>query len=294
MLGLMEIGKRIENLTKIYNKEIINADRGLSNTELYIIVELSRFDGETDNDILLKATYFTKQMLSKYLGQLTEKGLIESVQLENNLKKKHVRLTEEGRLLSTSLVKAMVDFESFVCSRYTPEEYTRLGNYCRRVFENIRLYKSIQCIPMGGWPPVMHYIIKIYKLGIYFVEKLDHTYDLDLLQRNILMELYLEEELKFKMLESRTCANQTAIVRATKKLEVAGYIETDTDLVDKRVKLARLTASGKMLVKQAIDTAEKEQNRCLNGLTPIQRKEFIRLLNIMLEQTESFSFNKVE
>jgi len=288
VLCMINLGLQIENFTKAYNKKQSSSATELSNTEFFILLEIHRFDGSIDNEILLKATYFTKQMLSKYVNQLVEKKMVFTSFKENNLKKKVINLTEDGNVAVAGIMEEIIRYDKEICSGLTSDEYTRLTNYCRKFFENVRVYKKKLDIPLGEWPPIVHYVLKSYRAVRNYIKKNNPDLKLDFYELLMLYVISVEKKVNFKELEKFLFTGQTNVVRVAKKLENSGYITTAFNEDDKRVKNAFVTEKGQFISDAYTKRAEENENVMLDGITPIQRKEFIKLLNIICENSERY------
>lgn len=94
--------------------------------------------------------------------------------------------------------------------------------------------------------------------------------------------------------DQRTLANMVALDTSTTagvvdRLEARGLLVRSASPDDKRVRLLSLTTEGEQLLAQAIPKMKKAQEMILAPLTPRQRDEFMRLLNLLVNANNELS-----
>ena len=104
---------------------------------------------------------------------------------------------------------------------------------------------------------------------------------LTLTQARLLMELDESEgdKISLKELERRFDVAQPTIVGIVQRLEAKGLIISVTAPDDNRVKLVKLTASGKIFSETNKNEIAMMEKRLVSGLTKKEQQDFLRMLN---------------
>lgn len=104
--------------------------------------------------------------------------------------------------------------------------------------------------------------------------------DLTLTQSGLLVILDKQPEkaATFKELERAFGVSQPTIVGIIKRLEQKGWVETQNDASDKRIKIAHLTCEGHEKCKIGYTHMAEAEQQLLHALTDDEKNEFARLL----------------
>jgi MarR family transcriptional regulator, lower aerobic nicotinate degradation pathway regulator len=94
--------------------------------------------------------------------------------------------------------------------------------------------------------------------------------------------------------DQRTLARLIALDTSTTagvidRLEARGLLTRSTSAEDRRVRLLALTPSGRDLLQQTIPRMAQAQELILAPLTPRQRTEFLRLLQLLITENNELS-----
>ncbi len=73
------------------------------------------------------------------------------------------------------------------------------------------------------------------------------------------------------------------------RLEARGLVERNVSPTDRRVRLITPTASGSEILKEVIPRMLKSQQRFLAPLSKEEQKEYMRLMQVLIEANESLS-----
>jgi DNA-binding MarR family transcriptional regulator len=103
-------------------------------------------------------------------------------------------------------------------------------------------------------------------------------YGLTLPQRDVLLILYHEGPLDQGALRDRLGLEQSSVSRLVDGLVRRDLVELHPGLGDRRVRVARLTASGERLLLQTPGSSELGSTLMVSGLSDEERAELVRLL----------------
>lgn len=284
-LSLLIISKKIEYLIKQYNK-----NNDFSNNELHILIEIFRHGGSCSNDYLLHSLYCSKSLLSKYVVQLSERGFIECEKLEENRKYKYFTLTEKSKDTCGEAYKRLQKFNEYIFSDFTAEEKNQCTDYCKRFFENIRLYPGYAFEAKVNWPETMHYILRIGYRFQNFIHDYSRGYERKTLQNLVLLTLHgAAKELTYKEIEAYVWNEQSMVSRAISLLEKAGLVTTFTDKNNKKVKKALITEEGNRIAENGLKYATIDQENGLVGFSEAEKDNFKQLLFKINEKITNFN-----
>ena len=92
-------------------------------------------------------------------------------------------------------------------------------------------------------------------------------------------------------IDQRTLAQEVGFDKATigsviDRMEARGLLNRNLTPKDRRVRLLVLTAEGEDLLQTLLPLALNAQQKMLDPLTPVERQDFIRLMNRVLEHHE--------
>lgn len=95
-------------------------------------------------------------------------------------------------------------------------------------------------------------------------------------------------------IDQRTLANGIALDTSTTagvvdRLEARGWMARRTSPEDRRARQLFLTPQGEAALAETVPAMLRTQEQILAPLTPAQRKEFMRLLNLLVEENNTLS-----
>ena len=104
--------------------------------------------------------------------------------------------------------------------------------------------------------------------------------DLTVTQLGVLLRLNetVDGTMSLKELESFFCVAQSTMAGIAKRLEQKGLVVSEGSQADKRVKILRLTESGKTCCQETDCYIEENEELLLCGLTSVEKQIFMALL----------------
>ncbi len=104
--------------------------------------------------------------------------------------------------------------------------------------------------------------------------------DMTLVQLEALMELEMapEKRCSLKELEHQLHVAQSTAAGIIARLEQKGFVESFSDLTDRRIKLVQITQAGLDCVEVSKEGRDKAEEHLLSGLTETEREIFYVLL----------------
>lgn len=87
-----------------------------------------------------------------------------------------------------------------------------------------------------------------------------------------------EQQLAMKSLEHHFQVAQSTMAGIIVRLEQKGYVESAGDAADKRIKLVRITAAGKVCCEESVKFQQEAEDELLQGFSQEEREVFNELL----------------
>lgn len=110
----------------------------------------------------------------------------------------------------------------------------------------------------------------------------------------VLRTLLDHESLSLKEIVSRVEVDQGSLSRMVDRLLARGLVQRKADASDRRAVAISLTKAGRDLVPKLAAVADRNDEAFFAGLSPRQRKDFIRTIKTLLSQNHSDGRSPVE
>lgn len=98
------------------------------------------------------------------------------------------------------------------------------------------------------------------------------------LQYSILLTLREEPDLEQVALAHRVGVDRANLSEVLSRMVSRGLVKCSPSLMDRRAKIARLTAKGQRIVQKLSDQVSRSHARLLEDLSPRERAQFVRLM----------------
>lgn len=134
-----------------------------------------------------------------------------------------------------------------------------------------------------------HYVRRIHQLVVaLFVDELSDI-NLTPVQYSSLQTICNQPGIDQKTLCETIGYDSSTIGGVIDRLEARGLVARKVSPVDRRVRLLSATKDGLVMLEQAVPRMLKSQKRFLEPLTPKERKEFMRLMKVLVDANAEYS-----
>ena len=137
--GSVEIIEKTEQLLKDYqtSRKARLEKNGLKNVYCKILSVLSQRDGDTQLD-LVQRSGLQAPTVSITLRGMEREGLVKRVSDENDLRKSHVFITENGRSRAQEAENASKEFGKLILDGISDEEIEVFLNVLKKIEKNMK------------------------------------------------------------------------------------------------------------------------------------------------------------
>ena len=114
---------------------------GLSVTQWRVMAALGRFAPLTATDVGLRIV-MDKVAVSRAVGGLMKRGLVERATDREDRRREPLRLTEKGRAMHDEIVPLALKYEAELYAALSAEERRTLNGLCDRLFAHAKLLRN--------------------------------------------------------------------------------------------------------------------------------------------------------
>lgn len=134
-----------------------------------------------------------------------------------------------------------------------------------------------------------HYVRRIHQLVVaLFVDELSDI-NLTPVQYSSLQTICNQPGIDQKTLCETIGYDSSTIGGVIDRLEARGLVARKVSPADRRVRLLSATKDGLEMLEQVVPRMLKSQKRFLEPLTPKERKEFMRLMKVLVDANAEYS-----
>jgi DNA-binding MarR family transcriptional regulator len=134
-----------------------------------------------------------------------------------------------------------------------------------------------------------HYVRRIHQLVVaLFVDELSDI-NLTPVQYSSLQTICNQPGIDQKTLCETIGYDSSTIGGVIDRLEARGLVARKVSPSDRRVRLLTATKDGLVMLEQVVPRMLKSQKRFLEPLTPKERKEFMRLMKVLVDANAEYS-----
>ena len=134
----------------------------------------------------------------------------------------------------------------------------------------------------------------LYRMGNRFYDRVLAPYGIGCGQQFFLLRIYENQGIGMYDLARLGCYDKGTVTRAVKKLEELGYIRSDTDPKDKRVRRLYTTPAATPLVSAVQRARESWNNALTAGMSQEERSEVHRLVERLAENAAVYTPEEID
>ncbi|MES2979958.1 MAG: MarR family transcriptional regulator [Pseudomonadota bacterium] len=134
-----------------------------------------------------------------------------------------------------------------------------------------------------------HAIRRLHQIAVGIAHQEAHELNITPVQYGVLQSVSNHPGTDQRSLATMVALDTSTTAGVVDRLEARGLVTRSASPDDKRVRLLTLTPAGQQLLAEAIPRMERVQAMLLAPLTPTQRKEFVRLLDILVSTNHELS-----
>lgn len=134
-----------------------------------------------------------------------------------------------------------------------------------------------------------HHIRRLHQIAVAVFLQETEAHGITPVQFAALQAVANAPGLDQRSLAARVGLDTSTLAGVIDRLETRGWMQRNASPEDKRVRLLTLTAEGRRLLRGVVPDMQRAQERILAPLAKGERKEFMRMLRVLVEANNDLS-----